>query len=281
MDGSPFRGVVACLATMHGKQWALRPLLRRRLGMGLRVAEVDTDALGTFTGEVPRVGSARETVVRKARLGMAVTGSPVGLASEGAFGPHPAAPWMPADVEYVALVDARSGLTVVESVVSAETNHAHVTTDGRDRAVVLAFLRRVGFPHHAVVVRPAAGPGAPEKGLRRLVDVLAALRRAGAGSADGRATLAADLRAHVNPTRMRVIAAAGQRLVRRLATACPACAAPGFGPVGAEGGLPCRDCGTPSPLDATLVDGCAGCPYRSRRPVAGRADPGSCPRCNP
>ncbi|MDG4800332.1 DUF6671 family protein [Micromonospora sp. WMMD980] len=281
MDGSPFRGVVAFLATMHGKQWALRALLRRHLGMGLRVAQVDTDALGTFTGEVARVGSARETVVRKARLGMAVTGSPVGLGSEGAFGPHPVAPWMPADVEYVALVDDRSGLTVVESAVSAETNHAHLTTDGRDRPAVLAFLRRVGFPHHAVVVRPVAGPGRPEKGLRRLADVLAALGRACAGSADGRAVLAADLRAHLNPTRMRVIAAAGQRLVRRLATACPACAAPGFGRLGSEGGLPCRDCGTPTPHDVVLIHGCARCPYRLRRPVADLADPGSCPRCNP
>ncbi|MEV0003721.1 DUF6671 family protein [Micromonospora sp. NPDC050980] len=278
MDASPFRGVVACLATMHGKQWALRAPLRRRLGMGLRVAPVDTDALGTFTGEVPRPGSARETVVRKARLGMAVTGSPVGLASEGAFGPHPAAPWMPADVEYVACVDDRSGLTVVESAVSLETNHAHLTTDGRDRRAVLAFLRRVGFPHHAVVVRPVAGPGRPEKGLRRLADVLDAVARASAG---GAAVLAADLRAHVNPTRMRVIAAAGQRLARRLATACPACAAPGFGPVGAEGGLPCGDCGTPTGHDALLIRGCVRCPHRSRHPVHGVADPGACPRCNP
>ncbi|MFI2710787.1 DUF6671 family protein [Micromonospora sp. NPDC018662] len=281
MEDSPFRGVVACLATMHGKQWALRPLLRRGLGMSLRVARVDTDALGTFTGEVRRPGSAPETVVRKARLGMAATGSPVGLASEGAFGPHPAVPWMSADVEYVALVDDRSGLTVVERVVSLETNHGQVVTDGRDRPAVLAFLRRVGFPHHAVVVQPATGPGRPDKGLRRLADVLGALRRASADSADGNAVLGADLRAHVNPTRMRVIATAGRLLVRRLATACPACGAPGFGPVGAEGGLPCRDCGAATRHDALLVSGCARCAYRSRRPVTGRADPASCPRCNP
>ncbi|MEU2703056.1 DUF6671 family protein [Micromonospora aurantiaca (nom. illeg.)] len=281
MEASPFHGVVACLATMHGKQWALRPLLRRRLGMSVRVAPVDTDALGTFTGEVRRVGSARETVVRKARLGMAATGSVVGLASEGAFGPHPAAPWTPADVEYVALVDDRSGLTLVESALSVETNHGQVVTDGRDRGAVLAFLRRAGFPHHAVVVRPAAGPGRPVKGLRRLADVLVAVRRAALDSADGTAVLGADLRAHVNPTRMRVIAAAADRLARRLATPCPTCAAPGFGLVGTEPGLPCRDCGTPTAHDALLVSGCGRCAYRSRRPVGGAADPGACPVCNP
>ncbi|RKN41046.1 DUF6671 family protein [Micromonospora endolithica] len=281
MEASPFRGVVASLATMHGKQWALRPLLRRRLGLSLRLADVDTDVLGTFTGEVRRAGSARETVVRKARLGMAATGSPVGLASEGAFGPHPVAPWTAADVEYVALLDDRTGLTVVEHVVSVETNHGHVVTDGRDLAAVLAFLRGVGFPHHAVVVRPAAGTAQPVKGIGRLTDVLAAVRRACAESADGAAVLCADLRAHVNPTRMRVIAAAGERLARRLATPCPACAAPGFGPVGAEPGLPCRDCGTPTPRDALLIFGCDRCPYRSRRPLADAADPGSCPVCNP
>ena len=50
-------------------------------------AEVDTDRLGTFTGEVERPGPPRETALMKARLGQGATGLPCALASEGAFGP--------------------------------------------------------------------------------------------------------------------------------------------------------------------------------------------------
>ena len=50
-------------------------------------AEVDTDRLGTFTGEVERPGPPRETALMKARLGQRATGLPRALASEGVFGP--------------------------------------------------------------------------------------------------------------------------------------------------------------------------------------------------
>ena len=70
-----FSGRRAALATMHGKEAAIAPAFRDRLGLVLETPQViDTDALGTFTGEIPRVGSMRKTAIAKARLGMAATG---------------------------------------------------------------------------------------------------------------------------------------------------------------------------------------------------------------
>ncbi|TWJ25153.1 DUF6671 family protein [Micromonospora endolithica] len=273
--------VPASLATLHGKQWPLRPLFARWLGLRLRVAAIDTDSFGTFTGEVPRSGSARETVIRKARAGMAASGCRVGLASEGSFGPYPGTPWLAADVEYVAFVDDRLGLTVVESVLSAETNHGHVVTDGRDLGSLLAFLRRCGFPSHAVTVQPATGGGRPVKGVHRLGELISTVRDAARLSADGRVRVSADLRAHVNPSRMRVIAAAGRRLAERLATPCPACAMPGFGRVETVMGLPCEACWCPTDQVATVVRCCVSCPYTARTERTGGADPSVCERCNP
>jgi hypothetical protein len=277
-----YRDVVGSLATRHGKRVAIGPPLRRRVGLRLRVADVDTDLLGTFTGEVPRPGPADEVVLTKARLGMAATDRPVGVASEGSFGPHPALPWCTLQVELVALVDDRLGLVLVERATSTGSNHGELLTDGADRGALLAYARSVGLPGHALTVRPAAGPPYPMvKGIVRLPALLAAVADAADASPDGRARVAADLRAHHNPRRMAVIAEAAGRLAARLATPCPACAAPGFGVVGAEPGLPCAACRTPTDLVAGRILGCAVCPHRHTRPVRGSADPQWCPHCNP
>ena len=54
---------VAALATLHGKERVFAAGLRP-LGIEVRVAPVDTDAFGTFTRRVPRVGTAREVMVK-------------------------------------------------------------------------------------------------------------------------------------------------------------------------------------------------------------------------
>lgn len=78
------------LLTQHGKEKVIARELEATLGCRLeRLGDNDTDRLGTFTREVPRPGTQLEAARRKARIGMELSGSPLGLGSEGAFGPHP------------------------------------------------------------------------------------------------------------------------------------------------------------------------------------------------
>ncbi len=84
-------------ATKHRKELALAPAFREHLQATLVVPNLDTDALGTFSGEVPREGTALETAPRKCRLGMQAADLPRGLASEGSLGPHPLIPFLPCD----------------------------------------------------------------------------------------------------------------------------------------------------------------------------------------
>ena len=88
----PIRGV---LATMHGKERVIAPLVQRALGVHLEVPNgFDTDRFGTFSREVPRKHSAIETA--RAKIIAALEQIPcarVGLASEGSFGPHPQVPF--------------------------------------------------------------------------------------------------------------------------------------------------------------------------------------------
>jgi len=79
---------------MHGKERAIARPIFHHLGLALKPAmNLDTDQLGTFSGEIPRRGALLEVALRKARLGMRAPGLPLGLAGEGTFGPHPAVPF--------------------------------------------------------------------------------------------------------------------------------------------------------------------------------------------
>lgn len=273
-----YRAAPIALATMHAKELALAPAFHRVLGAHLIVPQgLDTDALGTFTGEIERRGTMLEVAVAKARLGMAATGLPLGLASEGTFGPHPGLPYMAGAQELLVLVDDRTGVVISESLVTGLTTFAQVEMAGDGDPS--AFLARIGLPDHAVIVRALSGSGAVVKGLRTPEAVVTAMRAAG-----GRVRLETDMRAHMNATRMGTLVALGERLAERLATPCPACGAGGFGRVHVTRGLPCSDCGEPTGLVLREVFACPACGHREERPRAdGRthASPGECEACNP
>lgn len=282
---APYAGRVAALGTMHGKEAALAPPLRQKVGLGLVVPELDTDRFGTFTGEIPRLGTMRDTAIGKARAAMAASGLPLGLASEGSFGPHPSLLVVPAAIELLVFVDDDRDLVVAEQITSLETNFSHALADRAEDA--LAFLGRCGFPDHAVIVRaslPRDRTDTVFKGIRDQAEVLRALDACKAVSLDGRARLETDMRAHLNPTRMRVLRQLAARLSSRLSVACPACNSPGFGTVGRRHGLPCSDCGSATDVPLAEVHGCASCSYAEERrepDAAKSADPRWCPVCNP
>ncbi len=271
------------VATLHGKAQALKSALS---GIGLQVQEVavDTDALGTFAGEIARKGTAREIVVAKARLGMAATGLSLGIATEGSFGPDPLLGFLPLHEELLAFVDDVHGQVIVVEYAGHDTNWR--TKAVRPDEDLGALLTEIGLPEHAVLVKPNVfAIGSPiAKGLRDTESVAAAVQRIAAASADGRARVEADLRAHMNPTRMNVIARLGETLTQRLVTPCPACHTPGFGRVAVALGLPCELCGEPTEAVRSEIHGCGVCTQRVEHPRGdGRsvADAGLCPQCNP
>ncbi|WP_291986607.1 DUF6671 family protein [Luteitalea sp.] len=275
----------ASLATKHGKERAVaRPL---RLALGLEIVattDLDTDLLGTFSGEIARVGTALEVCERKARLGMAAAGLPFGLASEGSFGPHPFIPFMPAGIEIMTFVDDERSLVVTESFLAERTNYGHREVRLIDE--LADWLPTVCFPSHALIVRTTSdGPGAPvEKGIVSIDRLRAAIARAARASNKGMAWVEPDMRAHLNPTRMAAIRRLAFRLARRLATPCPACAAPGWGQTGTLEGLPCELCGAPTDRVRLELFGCAACSHceeRPRRDGLTQTAARHCPCCNP
>nr|WP_221308924.1 DUF6671 family protein [Nocardiopsis mwathae] len=274
------------MATQHRKEEALAPALADAPGLRLTVPPgIDTDRLGTFTGEIERPAPPSQTALLKARLGIRASGIPRALASEGTFGPHPHAAFIPMGLEILAFVDDDLGIQITQQRVSDHTNFAHTTAARLDDDLD-TFLKAARFPDHSLVVRPSTPDGdAPiHKGVRTREDLAATIASCAHRSADGLARLETDMRAGHNPTRMREIAVLARDLGHRLARRCPVCQAPGFGTVATEPGLPCATCRTPTDHTAAEIDGCARCPHRHTRPRSdGRthADPRYCPCCNP
>ena len=256
--GHPYAGLSAVMATKHDKLPLVAPSLRAEVGLEVRVAQVDTDLLGTFTPEVKRTRTPLGSAIAKARMGMDATGIAIGIASEGSIGLDPEFPLMMSDREVLVLVDDSHGIVIAASVVSfhvvAETGLFGPEDDLTD------FLVRADFPDHKLIVMPnAARRLHPMKG----VDDIESLRKYIAAccrlSRDSRARVESDLRAHANPTRREVIARAADELANRVARLCPECSAPGWGVSSRKSACRCSRCGAPA-LRAEARWSCVACP---------------------
>jgi len=281
----PYHGDVAALATMHGKERVIAPILEHALGLRIRVTpDIDTDRFGTFSREVARTGSQLDAA--RAKISAAFDISPevhVAIASEGSFGPHPDIPFVPLDRELVVFRDRVSGLELIGHHASLLTNLSHAVVS--DVAAALTFAERVQFPAHGIIAMGCVdGQPAPDRALiKNICDpvdlgnaVEKVIRICGA------AHLETDMRAHRNPTRMRVIKRATLDLVRRFRSRCPQCARPGFVVSERMGGLPCSWCGRPTSAIRAEASTCAICGHRVERVAEARAaDPGECADCNP
>ncbi|MEO8366503.1 MAG: DUF6671 family protein [Pseudoxanthomonas sp.] len=270
------------LLTQHGKERIIAPVLDASLGCRVElIGGYDTDRLGTFTREIPRAGTQIDAARRKARMGMDISGWPLGVASEGAFGPDPFTGMFPWNVECLLWIDDIVGLEIV-GMASGKANFAHLLTD--DWTAVEVFARQWGFPGHGIAVRPESAEDARiRKGVGSWTELAASFSWASNQSTGGFVFIETDVRAHANPTRQHNIRMAAEDLASRLCSRCPACAAPGFWVVEQVRGLPCEDCGAPTEESRAEILGCVKCAHRTLRERAGRrfADPGRCDYCNP
>ncbi len=280
MGRSVYHGSWACLATRHDKAPLISPAMGEILGLEVRSVDVDTDSLGTFTGEIERVGSMFDVAVAKARLGMAASGHSIGMASEGSIAPPPDLPWLIHDLELVVLVDDTRNLAIGELASSYDIVTVSEVLSPDDDLQELAA--RADFPHHGLIVRPTVGgSNAMTKGIRSWSRLRTAVTQAADLSGDGRVIVETDLRAHMCPSRRPTIAAAARKLADRMARLCPSCHEPGWGVISFEAGAECRGCGAETPVIRFEIVGCVSCGHETRNEVRPFVDESRCTWCNP
>lgn len=289
MKGRIFTDTRAILATKHGKEQAVAPVFGQRLDLLVEPAKgLDTDQLGTFTGERKRVGDMKETVRLKADMALKNSDLNIAIATEGSFGPSPVFPSVPLHIECMIIKDRSSDFELLVFEESLDTNFDHMIIS--DIADVDGFLSKVGFPEHGLIMKPHFEdhklPNADHivKGVQDSETIEEQFSRLTAISPSGEVHIETDMRAHMNPTRMQVIHNLSEKMCDRLLTRCPSCSTPGWGMVDTEKGLPCEQCGYHTQMVRYVIYGCVKCDHEEKK---GRPDgiafatPGTCPNCNP
>lgn len=276
--GGFFSSKRVLLASMHGKEAAIAPILEQRLGWQVAVVrDLDTDQFGTFSGEVVREGSALEAARRKAIAAMNATGATLALASEGSFGPHPALPFVASDHELLLLLDIANNFEIQASFRSVATNYAQKTV--ANWLDLEQFAYSIGFPQHRLILKSRM---TLVKGIGAWPD----LSKHFSGLIRGEKDLwvETDMRAMYNPMRMKVIGQTAEALADKLLSFCPGCAAPGFEIAEAIPGLPCNECNIPTTLAKAHRWVCRRCGYsieKNRPDGLLMADAAHCDWCNP
>lgn len=263
------------LLTRHGKAAVLGGVAEE-LGVALQLVDgFDTDSLGTFTMERPRQGSQYDAALTKARLACGLSGCRWGLGSEGSFGPDPYLAQVPWGVELLVLHDAQTNSQVHAVAQGPAPAYRQAGVGSLDAA--LAFASEIGFPAQGLII------GRPdEPWFDKDACGLAQLRqRAEQALQHGELWLETDMRAHRNPSRMAMIAQAGEALVQRLRERCPRCEARGWGPVGLITGARCDCCGHETTAARAQRLQCPVCHHEEEWPLRETVPAARCELCNP
>lgn len=241
----------------------------------------DTDQYGTFSGEIERTDDPLTTLRRKCTDIMETFGYDLGIASEGSFGPHPLIPFAAANEEWILLVDKANGLEYSCRVISTQTNFAAAKVHNREE--LFAFAAKAGFPRHGLILR-SAGDGVTEivKGIQSKQALRDAYTKLSASN--GCVSVETDMRAMMNPTRMKQIRKATHKLIHMLRRRCQTCGCPGLQVSNVKQGLPCRLCHRPTRSTLSYYLRCVSCGDVSEQKYPNRKrseDPMYCDYCNP
>lgn len=277
-----FEGRQLVIASMHQKEQVLQPLLEAGLKVKVTVANgLNTDLLGTFSGEVARTSDPLTTARKKCELALELTGCDLALASEGSFGAHPSAFFLPANEEWLLLMDRKHQLEIHARHLSLETNFSGQEFSNMEE--LDAFASKVGFPSHGLILRRSKDHlEGILKGIKDPEQLRTAAQRL--IETQGSGFVETDMRALFNPSRMQVIGETAQVLIQKLNSFCPSCQLPGFAVTTAEPGLPCSLCGTPSSAALAHLMVCNHCQHQEKVefPHGKKTeDPQYCQVCNP
>lgn len=271
----------ALIVTKHGKEQVIQPLLKWYLGMdAVTSIGFDTDQFGTFSGDIARTQGPKETVRKKCLSALEQFSKTIGIATEGSFGAHPSSPFLAAHEEWMVFMDLENQLEIYERQLSTTT--VQFAKRFNEQAQALDFLKTIDFPHQRVFIHgeeqmdlKAAYP----TNLPEAVEAIQALIAQG-----HKCWITSDLRAHANPSRMKVIEEVTEKLIKRLSTCCPSCAAPGYGKEEVKRGLPCEQCHFPTSGIQADIYVCAQCGHREEKNKSDypkSQNPMYCLICNP
>jgi hypothetical protein len=270
------------IATKHQKERVIAPILEKELGTSCFVDETfDTDALGTFTGEIERELDPIATAREKCLQAMKINNCDLGVASEGSFGPHPSMFFLNADDEFLIFIDKKNNIEVIVRELSTSTNFNGKQIHSEKE--LLEFADQVSFPAHGLILRKSKDEHIE---IYKGITDIEILKKSFDQLYSKYNTVYAetDMRAMYNPTRMNVIKKATDKLVQKIKSTCPQCQMPGFGITDSKKGLECSLCGSPTNSTLSYIYVCQHCKFIKEEMYPNKKnteDPTYCDYCNP
>ena len=277
-----FEGRRLIIATKHNKEQVIAPLLEEALGVNCFVDEsFDTDALGTFSGEIERKQDPVSTARMKCLRAMELNNCDLGVASEGSFGVHPSIFFASADDEFLIFIDKKNDLEIIARELSTETNFNGKKI--RSEKDLMDFAELVKFPSHAVILKKSKEE--TEDMVKAIIsyEVLKETYQILLNKHES-VFAETDMRAMYNPSRMSVIETATEKLVAKVKSCCSKCQNPGFGVTDLKKGLPCDLCGIATKSTLSLIYTCQKCQFTTEKLYPNdkqKEDPMYCDFCNP
>lgn len=277
-----FQGRKVIIATKHQKENVIAPILEKELGVSCFIDETfDTDALGTFTGEVERELDPISTAREKCLRAMKANNCDLGVASEGSFGPHPSLFFVNADDEFLIFIDTKNNLEVTVRELSTSTNFNGKQIQSEKE--LIKFAKDIDFPAHGLILRKSKDENTNiHKGITDIYTLKKTFELL--QSKYNSVYAETDMRAMNNPTRMKVIEKAAEKLVNKIKSTCPQCKMPGFGITNAKTGLECSLCGSPTNSTLSYIYVCQHCQFTKEEMYPNKKtqeDPTYCDYCNP
>ncbi|MBU3715279.1 MAG: hypothetical protein FGM46_10105 [Ferruginibacter sp.] len=277
-----FKGRQLLIVTKHEKEKAIAPILEKWLGVKCIVDHtLDTDLLGTFTGELERADDPLSTVRKKCMMAMEQSKYDLAIASEGSFGAHPSIFFSTADDEIVMLVDKKNNLEIYSRELSTETNFNAKQIHSVDE--LIAFANETKFPSHGLILRKNKDDFTlifkDNRNRRTLISHFNKIQKS-----YGSVYVETDMRAMNNPTRMKIIKAATKKLIHKILSVCPNCNTPGFSITEVKQGLPCEICHAPTRSPLSYLYNCKKCNHLKEDKYPHKKnweDPMYCDYCNP
>ena len=277
-----FKGRNLLIATKHEKEKIIAPILEKELGVKCFLAsDLDTDELGTFSGEVERKEDPITTARKKCLMAMELTNCDLAIASEGSFGTHPSIFFAHADDEFLLFLDKKNDLEISARELSLETNFNG--SEIKTKKELQEFAANSNFPSHGLILRKSKDDlGSIVKGITNEEQLNNTFFKLITNY--GAAYIETDMRAMYNPSRMKVIEKATFKLVDKIKSLCPKCETPGFGIVDRKEGLPCYQCHFPTRSTLSYTYNCLKCSCKKEEKYPNgkqTEDPMYCDICNP
>jgi hypothetical protein len=258
-----FENRTAVLVSKHGKEQVIGPLLKQAFNITLNVAtNVDTDLLGTFSGEVDRKHNQYDTAKLKIdKAKELLPRADLLLASEGAFNPHPDAPVITVNTELLLLKDLKNDFEISAWYKTYNTNIERRKISSK--AQLLDFATAIDFPNNRLIIKATteAAKLHVEKGAASVVELIAMFENISNIADKSIIEVETDMRACYNTLRMESIRLCGVNLVNAMQATCDQCGTPGFSIAESKSGLPCNQCGMPTKAILYYVYKCKKCAY--------------------